>query len=204
MKIVIADDDPLIRKLLEATLREWGHDVTAVSNGLEARSLLTRVEPPCLAILDWNMPGLDGPDICRQVRERRVEDAVYLILLTSNASKEDIVAGLASGANDYVTKPFDQGELYARIEVGVRVLELQQRLADRIEELSRANARVHQLQGLLPICSYCKSIRNDQNYWQRVEHYICAHADVRFSHGICPSCLKGLIKESTPACAGVG
>lgn len=197
MKILIADDDPFVRKLLEVTLREWGHDIVLVGDGLEAAGILATIESPCLAILDWIMPGLDGLSVCRHIRATRPDAPFYLILLTANGEKTDVVAGLAAGANDYVTKPFDEGELYARIQVGLRMLELRQKLADRIEELSQATAKLRQLQGLLPICSYCKSIRNDQNYWQRVEHYICAHADVRFSHGICPDCLKDLLKEQT-------
>jgi phosphoserine phosphatase RsbU/P len=198
MKILIADDDPFIRRLLEFTLLGWGHEVIAVADGMQAWRVLERVEPPCLIILDWVMPEIDGLELCRRVRSARAEDALYLILLTSNAEKSDVVAGLAAGANDYVTKPFDDGELYARIQVGLRMLELQRRLADRIEEISQAMVRVRQLQGLLPICAYCKSIRNDQNYWQRVEHYICAHADVKFSHGICPTCLKQVLANATP------
>jgi phosphoserine phosphatase RsbU/P len=197
MKIVIADDDPFFRTLLEVTLRDWGHEVIVVANGLEAKAALETASPPCLAILDWNMPEIEGPDVCRQLREQRPDEAFYLILLTSNSEKAEIILGLAAGANDYITKPFDDGELYARISVGLRMLELQQSLADRIEKLKAANAAVHQLQGLLPICSYCKSIRDDQNYWQRVEHYICSHAEVRFTHGICPSCLETMLRQTT-------
>ena len=195
MNILIADDDPLIRKVLESMLRDWGHHPISASSGTEAWSILSGREPPRLAVLDWVMPGLDGLELCRKIRAVRPDDALYLILLTSNAEKKDVVAGLDAGADDYVTKPFDEGELYARIQVGLRTIDLQTRLADRIEELSQATTNVRHLQGLLPICAYCKSIRNDQNYWQRVEHYLCAHADVKFTHGICPDCLNGLLRE---------
>lgn len=203
MKIVIADDDPMPRRLLEQTLVDWGHEVEAASDGLTAWSMLERVDTPCLAILDWVMPGLDGPTICHRVRAENPNEAMYLILLSANAEKEDVIAGLEAGANDYVTKPFHEGELYARIQNGLRMLEMQQKLTDRYAELSQAYAKVRQLQGLLPICAYCKSIRNDQNYWQRVEHYICAHADVKFSHGICPTCLKNVLRETTPEIAAL-
>ena len=98
--------------------------------------------------------------------------------------------GLEGGADDYIVKPFDLKELRARIRVGVRVLNLQSRLTERLQALEQALHQVTQLQGLLPICSYCKKIRNDQNYWQQVEEYVAAHADVQFSHGICPSCFE--------------
>jgi len=202
VQMLIADDDPFIRKILETMLRGWGHHVHAFSEGLDACSYLSAIEQPCLAILDWIMPGLDGIEICRKIRATRPEAPLYLILLTVNSEKKDIVSGLAAGANDYVTKPFHEAELHARIHVGMRMLDLQQKLSDRISELSQANAAVGHLQGLLPICSYCKSIRDDQNYWQRVEHYICAHSDVRFSHGICPNCLDSLLKEPVPVMAG--
>ena len=103
------------------------------------------------------MPGVDGLEVCRLVRTCRPDAPVYLLLLTSNAEKSDVVEGLAAGANDYVTKPFDEGELYARIQVGIRMVELQQRLADRINELSNAMDQVRHLQGLLPICTTARA-----------------------------------------------
>ena len=117
------------------------------------------------------------------------------MLLTSRTRMQDVVAGLKAGADDYLTKPVDREELEARLSVATRVVQLQQRLADRVNELEEAISRVRQLQGLLPICAYCKRIRDDQNYWNQVESYIAEHLDVRFSHGICPSCLETVLKE---------
>jgi phosphoserine phosphatase RsbU/P len=118
----------------------------------------------------------------------------YLILLTAKGRREDIITGLKAGANDYVTKPFDREELRARVQVGARIVELQHSLADRVHALEEALARVKQLQGLLPICSYCKKIRDDQNYWQQVENYISRHSEAQFSHSICPGCYEQLVK----------
>src|SRR5262249_34603108 len=147
------------------------------------------------AILDWMMPGLDGVEICRRLRA--VEDAkqAYLILLTARQGRESIVAGLESGADDFVSKPFDPAELQARLQVGLRVLDLESKLADRVRELEAALAGVKQLQGLLPICAWCKKIRDDQNYWQQVDTYIAAHTEARFSHGICPDCMKDVLRS---------
>ena len=99
-----------------------------------------------------------------------------------------------AGANDYLTKPFDRGELRARLQVGAQVLELQKNLAERIGELEDALAQVKQLRGLLPICSYCKNIRDGQNFWQRIDRYLMDHADVMFSHGICPDCYREVVQ----------
>jgi sigma-B regulation protein RsbU (phosphoserine phosphatase) len=190
MKILIADDDLVPRCLLQAALAEWGFEVRAAGDGLEAWEALQGPDAPKLAVLDWVMPGLDGIEVCRRLRERPTQEPVYVILLTSRDAKADIVAGLRSGANDYVTKPFDRDELLARVRVGQTVVELQHSLAGRVRELEEALNQVKQLRTLLPICSYCKKVRGDQNYWQQVEDYLLTHSEVRFSHGICPSCLE--------------
>jgi sigma-B regulation protein RsbU (phosphoserine phosphatase) len=188
MKVLIAEDDPVSRRLLQAALIKWGYEVIVTTNGKEAWEALQQPGAPSLLVLDWLMPETDGVEVCRQARETPALKSAYIILLTSRGSKEDIVQGLQAGADDYVTKPFDHGELRARVQVGSRVVQLQSALADRVTELEEAIANVKQLQGLLPICSYCKKIRDDGNYWHRVESYIAGHANVRFSHGICPEC----------------
>jgi sigma-B regulation protein RsbU (phosphoserine phosphatase) len=192
MKVLIAEDDPVSRRLLHAALIKWGYDVTVTAHGREAWQALQDPDPPPLLILDWLMPEMDGTEVCRRVRHSPVHQSAYIILLTSRGSKEDIVQGLEAGADDYVTKPFDHGELRARVQVGSRVIRLQTALADRVKELEEAMSSVKTLQGLLPICCYCKKIRDDGNYWHRVESYIAGHANVRFSHGICPDCSEKL------------
>src|SRR5207248_10993171 len=106
-----------------------------------------------------------------------------------------IVEGLTAGADDYVIKPFDRAELKARINAGERILRLQAELAARVKELEFALASVKLLQGLLPICCYCKKIRDDKNYWQQVDTYVLDHSVIRFSHGICPDCLEQQVNE---------
>jgi len=194
MRILIAEDDAVSRRRLEATLQKWGYEVLAVEDGLAAWEVLQGEMPPPLAILDWMMPGMDGIEVCRKVRERSPSRPLYIIVLTARGSREDVVAGLQAGGDDYVTKPFHREELHARVKVGLRVLQLQMNLADRVRELEEALARVKQLQGLLPICSYCKKIRDDQNYWQQVEGYISEHSEAIFSHGICPDCFEKFVK----------
>src|SRR2546422_6180502 len=163
MRILIAEDDAVIRAILEEGLASWGHEVVACADGTQAWEELQREEAPRLALLDWMMPGMDGPQICKMLRQNPGSEAIYVILLTGRDRREDIVAGLDAGANDYVTKPFDHDELRARLMVGVRMVELQKLLADRVRDLEAAMARVKLLSGLLPIFSYCKKGRDDHN-----------------------------------------
>jgi len=194
MRVLIAEDDRVSRRLLEARLLKDGHKVILVEDGEGAWRALQEDRAIPLAILDWNMPGLTGPEICRRVRHSKTDQPPYLILLTSRDTREDIVAGLEAGANDYVTKPFDFDELRARVQVGERVVQLQRTLANRVRELEKALANVKMLQGLLPICLYCKKIRDDQNYWQQLDKYVAEHSEARFSHGICPDCYQKIVK----------
>jgi DNA-binding response OmpR family regulator len=191
MKILIAEDSRVTRLLLKDTLVKWGYDPIACSDGDEAwRILENEKDPPQLAILDWMMPKLDGLELCRKIRRTPDLQIIYIIMLTSRYLKEDIVKGFESGADDYLVKPFDKDELYARLKVGARVVELQSSLAGQVKELEESLSRVKLLQGLLPICTYCKKIRNDKNYWEQVEGYLSKHSEAQFSHGICPECYE--------------
>ena len=194
MKVLIAEDDLIPRTMLEGTLSEWGYEVIAVADGDEALGTLRAEGAPKLGVLDWGLPGMSGVEVCRQLRARPAADPPYLILLTGRDAPADVVAGLESGADDYITKPFNPEELRARLHVGRRLLGLQASLAARVHELEEMLARVKQLEGLLPICCYCKKIRDDGNYWQRVEDYLSRHTEVRLSHGICPECWEREVK----------
>jgi phosphoserine phosphatase RsbU/P len=195
MRALIADDDQIAATVLAQTLGRWEFDVTVVADGTQAWRHLRTATAPTLAVLDWMMPGLDGAEVCRRVRQEMPLANMYLVLLTSLESRTHVVAGLDAGADDYLTKPFDPEELRARVHVGVRVITLQEKLTERVTELQAALANVKQLHGLLPICSYCKRIRGDDQYWQQVESYIADRSDAQFSHGICPSCYLKLEEE---------
>jgi phosphoserine phosphatase RsbU/P len=194
MKLLVAEDDPVSRRLLELTLSKWGYQLLIVEDGFQAWEVLRQADAPQLAILDWMMPGMDGIHICRAVRELSSEQAVYLILLTAKGGKEDVIAGLEAGADDYLVKPFDRGELRARVRAGQRMIALQNALTDRVAELEEAAAHIKRLQGIIPICCYCKKIRDGDNYWQQVEAYISEHSEARFSHGFCPDCYDSILK----------
>ena len=136
MKILIADDDVTSRLVLAGVLTKWGHEVVATVDGTEAWEALRRPGAPTLAILDWMMPGLAGVEVCRRIRSLQSDQPPYLIVLTSRGEKADIVAGLEAGADDYLAKPFDPGELRARVDVGRRVVELQAKLLEARDALA--------------------------------------------------------------------
>ena len=135
MRILIADDEAMSRRLLQKTLERAGYEVLAVENGRQAADQLCVANGPKLALLDWVMPELDGPGVCKEVRKRKEQSYVYMVLLTSKEAKEDVVAGLGSGADDYLTKPFDPEELKARLRTGLRILDLEDRLVEAREEM---------------------------------------------------------------------
>lgn len=198
MRILVAEDDPVTRRILESTLGRLGWDVITAPDGSGAWGILQTLkgkDAPDLVLLDWMMPGLDGIEICRKLRTTPGFELIYVILLTSRTGKEDLAMGLAAGANDYITKPFDPAELESRVRVGQRMVKLQTSLAARIKELETALGEVSRLQGLLPICSYCKKVRNEDNYWEQVEAYITSTSDVEVTHSICPSCSERMMRE---------
>lgn len=135
MKILIADDEAMSRRLLQGTLERAGYEVIAVENGRQATERICTAGGPRLALLDWVMPELDGPGVCREVRKQKEQSYVYMVLITSKEAKEDVVAGLESGADDYLTKPFDPEELKARLRTGLRILSLENRLVEAREEM---------------------------------------------------------------------
>lgn len=188
MNILIAEDDLTSRLMLQGILTKWGYTTLAAEDGLEAWTALSSPAPPQAAILDWEMPGINGVEICRKVRALDLAVPVYIILLTGRGSKEDIVQGLDAGADDYITKPFDGNELRARIRVAERMVSVQGTLAGKIEELKAALDHVKKLQGIIPICMHCHKIRNDNQAWDKLEAYMSDHSDAQFSHSICPEC----------------
>jgi two-component system sensor histidine kinase/response regulator len=169
MKILIAEDDPTFRHLLEETLARWGYEVIVARDGNEAWGALRGGAPPRLAILDWLMPGVDGPELCRKVRKEVQEPYTYIILLTSQQKEEDLVVGMEAGADDYITKPLKTNELRVRLNAGRRIVELQHALAAHAADLEAANrdlesfsyAIAHDLlKSLLSIGEYAKSIQD--------------------------------------------
>jgi CheY-like chemotaxis protein len=194
VKILLAEDERVSRRMLETMLKEWGYEVVSVGDGEAAWEVLQLPQAPRLALLDWVMPGMDGIDVCRHVRAASNREATYLVLLTAKGRREDVVAGLRAGADDFVSKPFDLEELQARLQTGRRIVGLQASLADRVRQLEEALSHVKQLRGLLPMCSYCKRVRDDRDYWHQVDAYLRAHSEAQVSHGICPHCWEAVVE----------
>jgi DNA-binding response OmpR family regulator len=179
MRILAVEDDPVSRRILTATLERLGHAVTVAQDGQEAWAALATA-PAEVVITDWMMPRMDGIELSRRIRARDGERYTYIIMLTALRGRTSYLDGMAAGADDFLTKPFDKDELQARLRVAERLLGLQR--------------EVKQLEGLLPICTYCKRIRDEADAWSQVEEYVGRRTEAQFSHGICPECYERRLK----------
>jgi DNA-binding response OmpR family regulator len=188
VRCLVVDDDPIVLSLVRKCLQEAGHEPTCATGGREAADIWDQTRPE-LVVTDWVMPGMDGEQLCRHIRGCEDAAQTYIIMLTACDSQDDTNHALKMGIDDYVTKPFCREELALRVAIGVRTIELRQALAHRIEELERALARVETLEGLLPICSYCKRIRDHNGEWHDLHTYMQQHTHTQFSHGYCKECM---------------
>lgn len=179
VSILIVDDDAVTCAKLRALLTGAGYAVSIAADGHEAWKILQRTRIP-VVISDWYMPEVDGVELCRRVRARPQDRYVYFILITSFGGRERYLEGMEAGADDFISKPVDPEELRARIRVAERILGLRQ-------ELQR-------LEGLLPICAYCKQIRDDSGHWDSVESYVEKRSEAHFSHGVCPDCFATIVQ----------
>jgi phosphoserine phosphatase RsbU/P len=181
MRILIAEDDATSRLILTARLQQAGHEVVAVENGARAWTAWREQLCPVL-ITDWLMPEMDGFDLCLRIRNTAGASYTYIIVLTAHGGKTNCLEAMDAGADDFMAKPPDQEELLARLRVAERILSLRE--------------HVKRLEGVLPICSYCKKIRDEHGRWDQLETYVTEHSEAWFSHGICPECLARVTKES--------
>jgi DNA-binding response OmpR family regulator len=203
MRILIAEDDRTSREILANVLANAGHEVVETANGAEAWTYFQQPDPPRLAILDWMMPEMDGVDLVSHIRELPTGRPPYLIMLTAKGEKKDIVTALEAGADDYLAKPFDASELRARIKAGTRMLKMLDQVAHQAREQQAAEDHIKTLQGILPICSYCKKIRNDEGFWDQVEAYVSRYTEAEFTHSICPECMKKNFPDVCDDCGKV-
>lgn len=195
-RALIADDSVTNRFVVDAAVRRCGLETVQAGDGTEAMRAFDEQEDLRLILLDWMMPNWSGLDVCRYIRRHERGGTAYIILITSRSQKEDLRAGLANGADEFLTKPVDPAELELRIKAGIRLLTLQRHLEQNVAQLEAALAEVKQLRTLIPMCMYCKSVRDDEGYWEAVDAYLYKHhKELTVSHGICPTCYEALMKE---------
>jgi DNA-binding response OmpR family regulator len=197
MRILIAEDDAVSRKVLESYLKQWDYRVIATTNGTEALEKLTDNDAPHLAILDWMMPGMDGVDICRKLREREAAPFTYIIMLTARGEKDDIAAGFEAGADDFITKPFDKVELQNRIRAGERIVKLQLALEAKLNDLNESLGKLRQLHSLLPVCPVCSKKRDDREYIDKIKKYLSTQSVEQLAGSMCPECRVATGAEDT-------
>ena len=183
MKILIAEDDPTSLMILVAVVSEWGYEPLAVENGAQALSVLQGDDAPRLLLLDWEMPELNGLALCKLIREEDTSNPPYIILLTGRSNTEDLVTGLKVGANDYIAKPFENAELQARLQVGKRMLDLQDEL-NRAKEAMAFQANYDELTGLMNRRAVMKSMASEIERSKRNLQplYICMCDIDHFKH----------------------
>jgi DNA-binding response OmpR family regulator len=178
MKILIVEDDPIAAAVLEALLKQLGHEVETAADGQTAW-LKFQATPRRVVISDWMMPGLDGLQLCQHIRAQGGEYTYFILLSNLLASGGNHDQAIAGGVDDFLPKPVNQQELKARLHVAERILNYA--------------LQVRQLQEIIPICGYCKKMRDDKNYWSQVEEYLGKQAGSSFSHGVCPECYERVL-----------
>jgi sigma-B regulation protein RsbU (phosphoserine phosphatase) len=179
MKILAAEDDDVLRTVLAHTLRKLGHEVVEAVNGEDAWARL-QTTPFRIVVSDWMMPKVSGLELCQRIRARESADYVYFILLTVlDANEENKRKAADVGVDDFLVKPLNPTDLWLRLRVAERII--------------HCASRVRQLEELLPVCGYCKKVRNDQDYWQQIESYIREHTGAKLSHSICPDCYERVV-----------
>lgn len=174
-KVLIVEDEPVARLYTQTALKALGLQPVIATDGEEALALLES-ESIRLVVSDWMMPKMDGLEFCRRLRSRAGEYVYFILLTQMSASPEHEDAAIEAGVDDFLVKPVNPRELKVRLHVARRILEY--------------TARIQKLEGFIPICSYCKKVRDDQNYWQRIESYINERTGSEFSHSVCPDCYQ--------------
>lgn len=187
--ILLVDDMPKNLQVLGNILSEDEFDIAIATDGSQALKIINEIKPD-LILLDIIMPEIDGYEVCKKIKSSEETSGIPIIFITAKTETEDIVKGFSLGAVDYVTKPFNSVELLARVKTHIELKLARDRQEELIASLKEALAEVKQLSSILPICSHCKKIRDDEGYWQQVEKYFAERSDTKFSHSICPDCLQ--------------
>lgn len=178
MKVLAIEDQPMAALQLTAALRALGHEPECVKDGITAWQKLEE-NSFRVVVSDWRMPGVDGLDLCRMVRQRGGEYIYFILISAAGVTRETREAALQAGVDDFLAKPIDPDELGMRLHVAERILGF--------------TAQVKQLESFLPICGYCKKVRDDKKYWKEIEAYVSERDGTRFSHGVCPTCYDSMV-----------
>lgn len=190
LQILVVEDDPEIRLTTVRVLRKAGYKVREAAGGSPALEEARRQRPD-LVVLDVDMPDMDGYAVCKTIKSDPDLKGTYVMMASgSRIASDDQSMGLEGGADGYVTRPIANRELLARIMAMERIIRAERERDRLIEDLQTALAEVRKLSGLMPICSFCKKIRDDQGYWNRLENYLSARSEAQFSHSICPECMQ--------------
>lgn len=188
MKILIAEDEYTTRLMVQVCLENWGYSIESVEDGKKAWDIINQNNPPQIAVLDWEMPGISGIDLCRKIKSLDRSSPIHVILLTARDSKNDISQGFEAGADDYITKPFNDDELGARIRVAERIVTIQSSLNSSLEELREALDMVQSFEEPVAVCRKCQKIGAFDGSWRTPEKLLEYPVDPRFIQLDCPSC----------------
>lgn len=179
MKVLIAEDDPVALRVLEATLLKLGHEPVVARDGEKAWTLLCESNLR-VVVSDWLMPRLDGLELCRRIRAEEGRYVYFILLTGMSATDENQQLAVEAGVDDFLVKPIKLQELWMRLRVAERILQI--------------TTQVRQLESILPMCSYCRKVRDDKDYWQQIEGYLDTHTGTSVSHGVCPECMEKTVK----------
>lgn len=191
MKILVAEDEYTTRMMVQVCLENWGYSVESVADGKAAWHILSGKKPPEIAILDWEMPEINGMELCRKIKSMDRNTPIHVIMLTARDSKTDITQGFDAGADDYITKPFNDDELRARIRVAERIVTIQSSLDSSLQELKEALDLVEAFDEPVVICEKCRKIEGYDGSWKDSHDLLKYPVDPRFVQVDCPACKNG-------------
>jgi PleD family two-component response regulator len=198
VRVLVAEDDETARNALVRLLQREGYEVTVANDGQAAIDVLLAPDPPNIALIDWGMPRLDGIHVCWAVRSIPSNPYTYIIMVTGRDEATDALAAFSAGVDDFLSKPLDSLQLLARLRCGERVLGLEKRCAERIVELEKSAEEVRHLKRLLPVCTECKTVRDDSEYWEDIEAYLRDPAGAMPGRGVCPDCMESVFPSTGP------
>jgi CheY-like chemotaxis protein len=202
VKVLIAEDDPIASRLMRAVLADCELEVIVAADGDEAVEMIER-ENPALILLDWNLPGRTGLEICQHVRQRNQRERPYIVMVTCRDADDDVVTAFAAGADDYVRKPIHPRQLLARLQAGMRLVLREHALVQEHAALQTALASLRDMPALVPICSCCRRVSDGEDAWLAADRYLALRAGVQFTHGLCPTCAPRFLEPKRRTGSGL-